>query len=386
MTHRRARRHARRNRSRRSWLPPVAARPLAQNRLRQHQIRGGGDLDVAVLRPAPAAPRAPATPSPAPRRSAARPSAMRALERRAQRRIAEHLRRLRAATAPRVAPSRRTGARRLAGLAAPARALDGIGDRHRQQRPDRIRGPVRSSRCQIARAQAGPRGIVHQHPVVGVRRALAARAGRCTPTARARRRRRPARTRAAGCAAQLRRAADHPAASARLPPRHCGSSRKSCSAVSSTVRRPAPRTAWHCRSGGRRLPPASRASSASARSAARRSRPLRALPAAPARIGAAAGAGRLRRHHLVEGLVAGDHAQIAAGALLERGVALLQVAHFGGELSVALRQRARSPPAARPPPRAGAALRARRRPTATAGTAAAAARQTATASHFMAAR
>src|SRR5579862_6769914 len=47
---------------------------------------------------------------------------------------------------------------------------------------------------------------------------------------------------------------------------------------------------------------------------------------------------RARRYHLVEGLVAGNHAEVAAGTLLERVHAGLQVAHLGGELAVTFAQ------------------------------------------------
>src|SRR5438874_13673335 len=46
--------------------------------------------------------------------------------------------------------------------------------------------------------------------------------------------------------------------------------------------------------------------------------------------------GRPRRHHLVERLIAGDHPEVAAGALLERVHARLEITDLRGELLVAL--------------------------------------------------
>src|SRR5689334_9848995 len=51
--------------------------------------------------------------------------------------------------------------------------------------------------------------------------------------------------------------------------------------------------------------------------------------------GAAGSATLLARHDLVEDLVAADHAELQAGALLDRPGALLQVAHFRVERVVA---------------------------------------------------
>src|ERR1700733_5306582 len=46
--------------------------------------------------------------------------------------------------------------------------------------------------------------------------------------------------------------------------------------------------------------------------------------------------GGARRHHLVEGLVARDHAEVTAGAFLERIHAGLKIAPLGRQLLVAL--------------------------------------------------
>ena len=49
-----------------------------------------------------------------------------------------------------------------------------------------------------------------------------------------------------------------------------------------------------------------------------------------------AGVGGPDGHHLIERLVARDHAEVAAGALLEGVHAGLEVAHLGGQLPIAL--------------------------------------------------
>ena len=53
-------------------------------------------------------------------------------------------------------------------------------------------------------------------------------------------------------------------------------------------------------------------------------------------VAGAAGAGRRRRHDLIEGLAVADHAELAARALLERGEADLEIGHLGEQLAVAL--------------------------------------------------
>ena len=81
-------------------------------------------------------------------------------ERLAQHAVAEHLRRLRL---PESGPilGAQDARRRFAVL-----ALQRVGDRNRQQSADRVVGEFRHEPPQRFLRHAGPRGIVHQHPVV----------------------------------------------------------------------------------------------------------------------------------------------------------------------------------------------------------------------------
>ena len=91
----------------------------------------------------------------------------RARERLDQQPGAEQLRRLRE-------PELRAILRRRDALHAAfifSRALHGLGDGEREYRPDRIARALVEQPAQVRGGKTGPRGIVHEHPVVGIHRA-----------------------------------------------------------------------------------------------------------------------------------------------------------------------------------------------------------------------
>ena len=142
------------------------------------------------------------------------PGAQRLLERRAQRQHSETS----AASAPATDDSRDSvAAHHEAGCAAGrcSAPLDGVGHRHGEQRP--LAASLRrrrSSARQIRRAQAGSRGIVHQHPVLGRGAQRKRQQAIAAPNAHARRRPRCSSKRGGRRAAELG-APRHPRAPAR---------------------------------------------------------------------------------------------------------------------------------------------------------------------------
>ena len=250
------------------------------------------------------------------------------IERRAQRPVAEHLRRQRAP---------QTGAIEvvIATLPISGGALQRIRGGSGQQPAERVAGKPRE--------RVGP----------GRPRVRQGRAASCTSTqsswrARGRQARAgrsaPSRLRRCSAGARLQRpaaarrgaaSADRRAAIATHAPAQRGSAINGASAHSITVR---PHSGAYCLGTG--WP--------KRRAAARRRHDEPVAQCAPeseapghraaVRVGGLPSASGVRRHDLVEGFVAGDHPKIAARALLERAVAALQVAHFGGELAIALAQ------------------------------------------------
>ena len=87
---------------------------------------------------------------------------MRRIQRRAQPSVTEHLRRKRPPQCRTLDgfPDDRTGA------GGAARALEGIRCRRREQPADGVRPNLRQQPLKILRREAGPCGIVHEHPVV----------------------------------------------------------------------------------------------------------------------------------------------------------------------------------------------------------------------------
>ncbi len=126
-----------------------------------------------------------------------------------------------------------------------------------------------------------------------------------------------------------------PEASATAAPAHRPSARNGANAHSITVRPRKRRvllgnapTESRARTCGRHDEPIAHGGAGSARGSSRGRRAGRVFAA--------------RRNDLIEGLVAGDHAQIAAGPLFQRRDALLEIPHFGGEAGVAADETLRS--------------------------------------------
>ena len=149
----------------------------------ERQVLGERDLEV---RGAPAHEprrRARAPRPPAPRRC------IRA-RRRVRTRAAARRSETSAASAPATGPLRGTVATAPRRIGVAVAALQRVGDRHREQPADRDRrADARRSRASASTRHAGPRGVVHEHPVVAAAFGRRAPAARCESSPRASRRR-----------------------------------------------------------------------------------------------------------------------------------------------------------------------------------------------------
>ena len=312
--------------------------PRPEDRGRQPKVLRSRDLDVVGAAAHQRGPQARAPRSPRLRPSLARPRSRHSSERAAQHAVTEQLGRQRA---PQAVARHRGGDEPGVIRGASACRATGIAS----SAPDRVARRRRaSSRCRSSRPQAGSRGIVHQHPV-GCPAATARQAleQRCATDSS---RRSPPIQLPTRALRRLGQSCEAPVAGRnarpRLPAMEGSASRTRSDQDSSGARRAAAGTA-----SGRRAPKRSPRPAAGTTAQRRTALVIGSRPA-PSAVGAVAAVRRRalpgrRRHDLEERLVGADHAEIGAGAFLERGLPFLEVANFGRERLVALLEPRRFP-------------------------------------------
>ena len=254
------------------------------------------------------------------------PAALRRVAVRDQHAVAEHLRRQRA-------PQRRCAITVSCDASLGIDARFSVSTTGAASRPPTASSPSSAISRSRSAAQARPRGVVHQHPVRSLRaapRAPAARAHRVDALRAARTRSRSRMRRDRQCAAS----GDRPRASATtMRSQHRdgrGTARAPIDDRAADQRQVllGQRCAEPC---GARFPPRARRPSSAV---------MAASPAvAPRCASAVRRPARLRGGTTWKNVsLLADHAEVGAGALLDRRRALLQVLHFGGERAIALAQ------------------------------------------------